>query len=82
MSMLLLAAGCNGFQLGLAPAQSIQVLLRAPFLRTSAPHCRENYVPSWVKAATNSSNIYAEQQNEYEEYEKYLKAREAGGSSQ
>ena len=39
-------------------------------------------MPSWAQRGSDADNVYGDQQSEYAAYEKYLKAREDGASSE
>jgi len=45
-------------------------------LRATALTCREPYVPSWAQQNSAAENVYGEQQSEYDEYAKFLQARD------
>ena len=80
---LLTATGCHGFQLGtsmISPWSSAFLVKCVPALRRRAQPLmddaawkptRKPYIPSWTRGG---SNIYREQQNEYNEYAKQQEA--------
>ena len=77
---------CHGFQprhdvhTQRLPLLSSMDTTRSSSLRTTALQCREPYVPSWAQRDSSKHNVYEEQRAEYEEYAKYLNARDAGAS--
>ena len=77
---LLLAGSCYGFHLDIQRSFVRAALARrvnVPAQRTTDVKClaRKNYVPSW--AQRSASNVYGEQQSEYEAYAKQMQARDA-----